>query len=126
VLAVVHDPAHRRIGLRGHLDEVELLFAGPTQRLGQRDDPHLGAIGVDEPDARDLDVRVQPLLLLLIVDAAASSWSVRRLGRPLQGSCAGGIDASTCADARTATLVGRRRVQRYATRAEAWWSARTR
>jgi hypothetical protein len=50
VPAVVHDPAHRRIGVRGDLDEIELLLTGDRERLRQRLDPELLSPGPDEQD----------------------------------------------------------------------------
>ena len=53
VLPVVHDLADRRVGGRGDLDQIEILFAGHVLRLLQRDDADLSALGVDQPDFRD-------------------------------------------------------------------------
>ena len=53
VLPVVHDLADRRVGGRGDLDQIEILFAGHVLRLLQRDDADLGTLGVDQPDFRD-------------------------------------------------------------------------
>jgi hypothetical protein len=64
VLAPVHDPADRRIRLSGDLDQVEVLLTSATERLSERDDPDLRPIGVDETDARDLDLGVDTALLL--------------------------------------------------------------
>jgi hypothetical protein len=64
VLAPVHDATDRRVSLSGDLDEVEILLAGTTERLGECDDPDLRAVGVDESDARDLDLGVDTALLL--------------------------------------------------------------
>ena len=41
VLAVVHDPAHGRIGLRRDFDEVQVQITGLTERLAGVDDPDL-------------------------------------------------------------------------------------
>src|SRR5438270_1722366 len=54
--AVVEDLADRRVGHRGHLDEVKVELPGDVKRLGQGLDPELAAVGVDEahlsgPDA---------------------------------------------------------------------------
>jgi hypothetical protein len=77
----------------GHLDEVEVLLAGTAQGLGERDDAHLVAVGVHEPDARDLDVRVQPALL--VVDAAASWFGIRSLVGIVQAGRRGDPGAGT-------------------------------
>src|SRR6478736_9130644 len=79
VLAVVHDPRDRRIGLSRDLDEVEIPSVRIVQRLLDRLHPELAAFLVDEPDLRDADV---------FVDAAvrdrrprgldATSWPQRR------------------------------------------------
>ena len=35
VLAVVHDPAHRRIGLRRDLDEIQVQLPGLSERVAR-------------------------------------------------------------------------------------------
>jgi hypothetical protein len=52
VLAVVHDPRDRRVGLSGHLDEIEVLPVRVVTGLVRRLDPHLLTLLVDEPDPR--------------------------------------------------------------------------
>src|SRR2546427_194711 len=47
VLAEVHDPADGRLGLRRHFDQVELALARRLQRLLDRHDPELLAVGAD-------------------------------------------------------------------------------
>jgi hypothetical protein len=64
VLAPVHDPTYGRVRLGRHLDEVEVLLTRTSQRLSEGDDADLGPIGVDETDARDLDLGVDTSLLL--------------------------------------------------------------
>ena len=44
-LAVVHDPAHGRIGLRRDFDEVQIQVTGLAQRLAGVDHPDLLAVG---------------------------------------------------------------------------------
>ena len=61
-LAVVHDPAHRRVGHRGHLDEVELEPSGHPQRFGHRLDAELVAVGTDEADLTGSDAVVDAVL----------------------------------------------------------------
>jgi hypothetical protein len=55
VLAEVHDPAHRRVRLRSHLHEVEILTAGRLQRLLGRHDAELLAVGADHADLANPD-----------------------------------------------------------------------
>ena len=50
LLAVVHDPANRRISGRGNLDEVEVGFFGKAQGVIARDYTKLLRV-TDEPDA---------------------------------------------------------------------------
>src|SRR5207302_4258852 len=56
---VVHEPAHRRLGLRGHLDQVELPLHGELACLLDRHDPErlLGGV-VEETHVRDPDLVV--------------------------------------------------------------------
>src|SRR5262249_49072400 len=56
----VHDAAHRRIGGRGDLDEVESLLSRDGQRLRRRHDPELRAVLVDDADFPDPDAFVHP------------------------------------------------------------------
>ena len=63
VPAVVHDPTDRRVGVGRDLDQVELLFAGLGQRLGQGADPQLLAVGADEEDLAGSDAVVDPDLV---------------------------------------------------------------
>ena len=63
VLAVVHDPADRRVGLGGHLDEVEVELTGDGECLGQRLDADLRAVGSDEADLAGSDAIVDPGLV---------------------------------------------------------------
>ena len=62
-LAVVHDPAHRRVGHRGHLDEVEVESPGHLQRLGYGFDAQLIAVRTDEADLAGSDAIVDAVLL---------------------------------------------------------------
>src|SRR5438105_960293 len=63
VLPVVHHPRDRRIGLGSDLDEVEILRVRVLERLLRLLDPHLTAVLVDQPYARDPDRVVDPSLL---------------------------------------------------------------
>src|SRR2546430_2239452 len=60
VPAVVHDPAHRWIGVRRNLDEIELFLTGDRERLRQRLDPELLAPGSDEQDLAGPNPVVDP------------------------------------------------------------------
>ena len=62
VLAVVHDLRDRRVGLRRHLDEVEILGVGVLAGLVRGLDPELRSVVVDQPDVRDADRIVDPRL----------------------------------------------------------------
>ena len=64
VLAVVHDPADRRVGLVGHLDEVEVELPGHGQRLGQGLDADLVAVGADQAHLAGSDAIVDPGLVV--------------------------------------------------------------
>src|SRR5215204_7804771 len=60
VLAVVHDPADRRVGLRRDLDQVEVCLTGDRQGLRQRFDADLLAIRTDQPHLTGADAVVDP------------------------------------------------------------------
>ena len=51
-LAVIQDPADRRLGFRGDLDQVQFLFSGDFQGLGDGDDSDLVFFFVDQADFR--------------------------------------------------------------------------
>jgi hypothetical protein len=57
---VVHDPAHRRVRLVGHLDEVEAELSCSGQRVRQGFDAELVAVGTDEADLTSADAVVDP------------------------------------------------------------------
>src|SRR6185437_16883257 len=65
VLAVIHDLRDGRVGLGGHLDEVEVLAVGVLARVVRGLDSELGAVIVDQPDAGDAN---------RIVDASRVAW----------------------------------------------------
>ena len=50
VLRVVEDPADGRLGVRCHLDQIEIALAGPLERFVGWDDPHLLPVLVDQSD----------------------------------------------------------------------------
>src|SRR4051812_21948016 len=60
VLAVVHDPAHRRIGLRRDLDEIQLERPGLAQRVAGIDHADLLAVRPDEANLWRPDPVVDP------------------------------------------------------------------
>ena len=49
-LAVVHDPAHRRISLLAHQHQVELAVFGYLEGRLSRDHPQLAAVGIHHPE----------------------------------------------------------------------------
>jgi len=57
-LAVVHELTDRRPCRRGNLDQVEIGLLREPERLGDRDDPNLLALGADKPDLRGADAVV--------------------------------------------------------------------
>src|SRR5207302_4129824 len=62
VLAVIHDPRHRRIRLLRDDDEIEVIFPRDIERLVLRLDAQLRAVFADQPDPRGADVFVQRLV----------------------------------------------------------------
>jgi hypothetical protein len=60
VPAVVHDPAHRRVRVRGYLDEIELFLPGDCEGLREGLDPQLLTLGADEQDLACSDPVVDP------------------------------------------------------------------
>ena len=60
VLAVVHDPAHRRICLRRDLDEIQIELPGLTQRLAGLDDPDLLSVMAHQANLGCPDLVVDP------------------------------------------------------------------
>ncbi len=63
-LAVVHDPADRRVGHGGHLDEVEVELPGDGECLRQGLDAELRSVGADEADLPSSDPVVDPGLVV--------------------------------------------------------------
>ena len=64
-LSVVHDPAHRWVRHRCHLDEIEVLLAGESERIWQILDSKLAAVCADETNLTGADAVVVPVLRLL-------------------------------------------------------------
>jgi hypothetical protein len=84
VPAVVHDPAHRRIGVRSDLDEIELFLTGGRERLRERLDAELLSPGADEEDLAGPNPVVDPGVVCGYVITsliALLNW-VRRCARP--------------------------------------------
>jgi hypothetical protein len=63
VLPVIHDPGNRRIRLRCHLDEIEVLRERIVDGVLRRLDPDLRAVLVDQSHLRGADPFVDPRLL---------------------------------------------------------------
>ena len=64
VLAVVHDPADRRVRLGGDLDEVEIELPGDGERFGQRLDADLLPVVPHQSDLSGPDAIVDPGLVV--------------------------------------------------------------
>ena len=62
--AEIHDPANRRLFLRGDLDQVHADFAGLLQGFDGFDDAEKGAVLSDYANRRDADLLVNPLAFL--------------------------------------------------------------
>jgi hypothetical protein len=73
-LAVIHDPANRRLLLRGDFHEVESDLAGALQSLNGFDDAQHGAVVADHPDRRDADLFIDPLGFTIECDGNVSYW----------------------------------------------------
>src|SRR6266536_5292337 len=75
VLAVVHDLGDRRVGLRRHLDQVEILAVRVLAGLVGGLDPELGAVVVDQADTGHadgvVDARRVPVLRTDVLDRPA-------------------------------------------------------
>lgn len=61
-LAVVHDLADRRDGVRRDLHEIKLLFLGHGQRRFGRDDTEHGSVGSDQADFLVADFFVELMI----------------------------------------------------------------
>ena len=62
VLAEVHELGDRRLGHRGHLDEVEVSLGGEAQRVFDADDADLLAVGANQPHFGNPDAVVDARL----------------------------------------------------------------
>ena len=74
VLAEVHDAADRRLCLRRHLDEIELLLLRGLERLLDRQDAELRPLGADDADLPNADGFVDANFLCF-ADRRGSSFS---------------------------------------------------
>ena len=64
-LPVVHDPAHRRVRHRCHLDEIEVETTSHPERIGNWLDPELASVGTDQSDLTGPDSVVDTVLVAL-------------------------------------------------------------
>ncbi len=64
VLAEIHDAAHRRVGCRGHFDEIQSLVVGHFDRCCDPHDPCLLTIRADNPHFGGLNFVVAPYALV--------------------------------------------------------------
>src|ERR1017187_8522636 len=60
VFAEIHEPADRRRGGGGDLDEVNPVLPGQVERVGQRDNAELFAVNCYDPDFAGADFAVDP------------------------------------------------------------------
>jgi hypothetical protein len=71
VFPVVHQPADRRFGIWGDLDEVQIELFGEPKRLVDLLDPYLGSIGCNYPyffgPDRTVDTQLSDIYFLLAV-----------------------------------------------------------
>ena len=81
VLAVVHDPADGRGGLRCYLHKVQFFLAGTGECFGERDDPKLAAINTDETNLGRPDLFVDVDLFDYIASLLSHS-RLSGLGQP--------------------------------------------
>src|SRR5690606_2536915 len=78
-LAEVHDLADRRIGIRLDLDEVEPRVLGHLQRFVARENAYHSPVRADHAHAREADILVTAVLLVVDADTWASKET--RAGR---------------------------------------------
>jgi hypothetical protein len=65
-LSIIHQPAHRRIGIGGNFNKIEALFNGNRLSLLIGYDAELVAFAVDDPQERGLDGGIDPGLAVVI------------------------------------------------------------
>jgi hypothetical protein len=73
VLAVIHDPDHRRTSVRRNLDEIQSLALGRRQRFLDRQYPKLLTVRRDDTDRADTDLPIDAGSLLLVSRYGAAS-----------------------------------------------------
>src|SRR5579885_2969399 len=97
VLAVVHDPADRRRGVRGDLDQVEVALLREALRLLGAHDAELRPVGVDHPHLAGANLAVHPNLVVDLGYGAPPGGRASALSRSTKTSRA---TASCCAPPR--------------------------
>ena len=80
VLAEVHDAAHGRRRIGGHLDEVEPYLKREVDGLGRVEDAQLLAFGGDHPDLRNLDAVVAADGRERVVVTTLIGWTIAATG----------------------------------------------
>ena len=80
-LAEIHELAHRRLGHRGNLDQVEICLHGQSKRIFDAHDADLLAVGSDKPDFWDANAVVDSWF-----DADGASLFVRSVAAQLCGA----------------------------------------
>src|SRR6185295_11854121 len=78
-LAVVENSTNRRARTRCDLDQIELRFFRPAQRVRDCDDANLAAVGSNEPYLRDANPLVDAVSLLRWWDEPWTSTSKRQM-----------------------------------------------
>src|SRR5512139_416372 len=92
-LPVIHDPAHRGCGHRGHLHQVQVQGAGALERVRRAHHAELFPLGADQAHLRHLDLLVDSGFLGddVLLYFARLTVSPRRRSRnastPMGGSC---------------------------------------
>ena len=81
VLAEVHQLAHRRTGVRRHLDQIKIRFPRQTQCVLYADDPDLLAAGADQSDFRYADAVIDAWIANVVLLSA-----LRVCSRTVRGS----------------------------------------
>ena len=64
ILAIIHDTAYRRLGVRRDLDKVLARFIRLPLRFLYRDDPDLVPLLIDQADGRNPDVAIYSYILV--------------------------------------------------------------
>lgn len=85
VLAIVHDPAHRRVGFPGNLDKIEFLFPGDSQPLGNRHNTHLLTVAANDANGLGYNLVIDPCTSGSASLSEYKPASFRRMGRKQNG-----------------------------------------